>query len=55
MVVPNTFLFTILLQMYEKKRQLCRNASYKLSIMILYYLKPIPIGYISIFPFNRLF
>ena len=52
MVVPNTFLFTILLQMYEKKRQLCRNASYKLSDMIFYYLKPIPIGYISNFSFN---
>ena len=38
--------------MYEKKRQLCRNASYKLSNMIFYYLKPIPIVYISNFPFN---
>ena len=40
--------------MYEKKRQLCRNASYKLSNMIFYYLKPVPIGYISKFPFKRL-
>ena len=38
--------------MYEKKCQLYRNASYKLSNMIFYYLKPIPIGYISNFPFN---
>ncbi len=43
-----------MLQMYEKKRQLCRKASYKLSNMILYYPKPVPIGYISNFPFKRL-
>lgn len=43
-----------MLQMYEKKRQLYRKASYKLSNMIFYYLKAIPIGYISNFPFKRL-
>ncbi len=43
-----------MLQMYEKKRQLCRKTFYKLSNMILYYLKPVPIGYISNIPFKRL-